>query len=78
VLVFLEHDRNWPLCVNIHVIMLVVGLVRSVLVSVEGQSCMENSDVISRWFAMQLVVRPHVTVCHIENCELQDISWYIS
>jgi len=42
--------------------MLVVGPVRSVQVSVEGQSYLENSDVINRWCAMQLVVWPHVTV----------------
>jgi len=58
VLVFLEHDRNCLLCVSIHVIMLVVGTGGSVEVSIVGQSYMENSDVLNRWFAMQLVVRP--------------------
>jgi hypothetical protein len=77
VLVFLEHDRNGLFCVSIHMIMLVVGPVRSVQVCVEGQSYMENSNVVNRWFAVQLVVWPRVTVRHIQNCELQDISCYI-
>lgn len=42
-------------------ITLVVGPVRSVLVSVEVQSYMENYDAINRWCAMQLVVRLHMT-----------------
>ena len=61
---------------SIHVILLVIGPVGSVQVSVEGQSYMENSDVINRWFSVGLVTWPHVTVRHIQNYELQDISCY--
>jgi len=75
VLIFLEHDRNFLLCVNIRVIILVVGPVRSVQVSVEGHSYMENSDKQMVCHAASSTAM-RVTVHHVQNCELQDTSCY--